>query len=149
MSGANRHDRPTMSSSNSERSEGKVETMLPVFCAHHRMMNRRSRPTSQGRRSLDAESHATSSVWSDHTHWNQQPRHRARTGLPGSTRPAAKAEEQERRWEETERSGGGAQDSSYNPVGPRWLSKTEPRGRLGATMGEGSESANGGTSKRA
>ena len=35
-------------------------------CAHHRgMMSRRSRPTLQGKRSLDAKSHATSSVWSD------------------------------------------------------------------------------------
>ena len=60
------------SSSNADKRDSSTgatmacpNTSLSVLCSHHRMMNRRSRPTLQGRRSLDAKSHATSSVWSD------------------------------------------------------------------------------------
>ena len=75
MSRANQHDRATVSSSTSERCESRAgavkasanrsKRVWPVLCYHHQIRSRRRRPTLQGRRNLDAKSHATSNVWSD------------------------------------------------------------------------------------
>ena len=133
-SGANLHPRATMSSSTSVSPANSTGAMRASVVLRQEgvagvVLRRSVVAASQSERRLDAKFRATSNAWN------------ARACAHNACRGSQARQGQQQR--PRSRSSGGTKNAqaesgqllTARPVGPRWLSKMEPRGRLGGALG--------------